>query len=134
MLEYPVREFLNVYAYRACSMFQWEIVAVMRKCRNALVAAHPWIAPYVKISCQDRVCDICGGTGEVRSPNDSDAAPPWKCAACRGSGMIGSKCTFQGWEQVDEQCDFSWGKEELRTFQPKHHQIKSLPIVEVKGG
>ena len=47
MLEYPVREFLNVYAYRACSMFQWEIVRVMRLCREVLVKAHPWMEPYV---------------------------------------------------------------------------------------
>lgn len=61
MLEYPVREFLNVYAYRACHMFQWEISAVMRECRDVLVAAHPWLEPYVKITCEKTgVCEFQG--------------------------------------------------------------------------
>jgi flavin-dependent thymidylate synthase len=61
MLEYPVREFLNVYAYRACHMFQWEIAAVMRECREALLKAHPWLEPYVKITCEKTgVCEFQG--------------------------------------------------------------------------
>lgn len=61
MLEYPVREFLNVYAYRACHMFQWEISAVMRECREVLLAAHPWLEPYVKITCEKTgVCEFQG--------------------------------------------------------------------------
>jgi len=61
MLEYPVREFLNVYAYRACHMFQWEIAKVMHLCREALIEAHPWIEPYVKITCEKtKVCEFQG--------------------------------------------------------------------------
>jgi len=61
MLEYPVREFLNVYAYRACHMFQWEISAVMRECRRVLLEAHPWLEPYVKITCEKtKVCEFQG--------------------------------------------------------------------------
>jgi flavin-dependent thymidylate synthase len=61
MLEYPVREFLNVYAYRACHMFQWEISAVMRECRKVLLEAHPWLEPYVKITCEKTgVCEFQG--------------------------------------------------------------------------
>jgi len=61
MLEYPVREFLNVYAYRACHMFQWEIASVMHKCRDELIAAHPWLEPYVKITCEKtKVCEFQG--------------------------------------------------------------------------
>lgn len=61
MLEYPVREFLNVYAYRACHMFQWEIAAVMRECRRVLLEAHPWLEPYVKITCEKTgVCEFQG--------------------------------------------------------------------------
>ena len=61
MLEYPVREFLNVFAYRGCSMFQWEIVDVMRKCRDALVAQAPFMEPYVKITCEKtKVCEFQG--------------------------------------------------------------------------
>jgi hypothetical protein len=88
LLEYPVREFLNVYAYRGCSMFQWEIVHVMRECRRVLIEAHPWIEPYVKISCEKI-----------------------------------QRCTFQGWEDVEGQCDFPWAKHELRTFKPEFHRI-----------
>lgn len=116
MLEYPVREFLNVYAYRACSMFQWEISDVIRKCRAVLVEKHPWIAPYVKISCQDRPCPDCLGALIVGNGV--------RCDTCKGTGMVGSKCTFQGWENVEEQCDFSWAKEENRTFQPRWHRIE----------
>lgn len=61
MLEYPVREFLNVYAYRACHMFQWEISAVMRECRRVLLEAHPWLEPYVKITCEKTgICEFQG--------------------------------------------------------------------------
>lgn len=61
LLEYPVREFLNVFAYRGCSMFQWEIVDVMRKCRDALVADSPFMEPYVKITCEKtKVCEFQG--------------------------------------------------------------------------
>jgi flavin-dependent thymidylate synthase len=103
MLEYPIREFLNVYAYRACSMFQWEIVEVMRKCRDALVTAHPFMEPYVKISCEK--------TGPVMNPPGS------------GIQIAEHHCTFQGWESPEGQCDFPWAKDELRTFKPEFHQI-----------
>lgn len=89
MLEYPVREFLAVYAYRACSMFQWEIVTVMRKAKEVLVEAHPWLEPYIKISCENP-----------------------------------KRCTFQGWENVEGQCDLPWAKEDLRTFKPAFHKIE----------
>lgn len=89
LLEYSVREFLNVFAYRGCSMFSWEIVHVMRECRRLLLEAHPWMEPYVKISCEGP-----------------------------------KRCTFQGWEQVEGQCDFPWAQEENRTFKPAFHQIK----------
>lgn len=91
MCEYTVREFLNLYAYRACSMFQWEICHAVRAMGDILKQAYPWLAPYIKISCEDR-----------------------------------QRCTFQGWEQVDEQCDLPWAQERNRTFQPEHHQIVSI--------
>jgi flavin-dependent thymidylate synthase len=99
MLEYPVREFLNVYGYRACSMFQWEIVAVMRKCREVLVAEYPWLEPYIKISCEK--------TGP----------------AVLSDQTVEHHCTFQGWEAVEGQCDFPWAREEARTFKPTFHKI-----------
>jgi flavin-dependent thymidylate synthase len=52
MLEYPVREFLNVYAYRACYMFQWEIRYVMHEAKRVLVEQHPWLDEYIRISCE----------------------------------------------------------------------------------
>lgn len=124
MLEYPVREFLNVYAYRACSMFQWEIVSIMRQCREVLVAKHPWIAPYVKISCQSGPCPECNGRGSYQTEMAVEGgAAVVDCHICLGTGMVGSKCTFQGWEDVEGQCDFPQAKHELRTFQPKFHRI-----------
>jgi flavin-dependent thymidylate synthase len=92
MCEYSVREFMNVFAYRGCSMFSWEIVHVMREMRRLLLEAHPWMEPYVKISCENA-----------------------------------RKCTFQGWETVEGQCDFPWAKEDNRTFQPAFHKIERRP-------
>ena len=107
LLEYPVREFLNVYAYRACSMFQWEIVEVMRKCREALVEAHPWIEPYVKISCEKTKGAL------DRNSDDTPATD--------------HHCTFQGWEEVEQQCDFLWARESNRTFRSERHAIVKRP-------
>jgi len=52
MCEYPLREFMNMYAYRACYMFQWEISTTVRKMKEVLVEAHPWLDEYIKISCE----------------------------------------------------------------------------------
>lgn len=50
--EYPLREFLATYAYRACVMFNWQIVHCFRTMGELLIQAHPWLEPYVKISCE----------------------------------------------------------------------------------
>jgi hypothetical protein len=105
LMEYPVQEFLAVYAYRGCSMFQWEIVKVMRECRRVLIEAHPWIEPYVKISCEK--------TGPLTIRKNREEA----------SIQVDHHCTFQGWEDVEGQCSFPWAKEEARTFKPQHHRI-----------
>ena len=122
LCEYSVREFMNVFAYRGCSMFSWEIVHVMREMRRLLVEAHPWLAPYVKISCQDGPCLMCGGKGQVLLFEGDDSHVD-QCKICSGTGMIGSKCTFMGWEQVEGQCDFPWARESNRTFKPEFHTI-----------
>lgn len=83
LLEYPLRTFLETYAYRGCTMFQWEHVHVMREARRLLVERHPWLEPHIKISCEKQ-----------------------------------KRCTFMGWESVEEQCDFPWAKEENRVYQP----------------
>jgi thymidylate synthase ThyX len=106
LLEYPVREFLNVYAYRACSMFQWEIVDVMRKCGSVLIEEYPWLEPYIKISCEK--------TGPVMSDNLQTGYQVQ---------IAEHHCTFQGWESPEGQCPFTWAKDEARTFKPKFHQI-----------
>lgn len=85
--EYNLREFINVFAYRGCSMFSWEIVYVMREMRKAVLEVAPWLEPYVKISCEK-----------------------------------GQRCTFQGWEQPEGQCDFPWAND--RVFKPLFHEIK----------
>jgi flavin-dependent thymidylate synthase len=111
MLEYSIREFMNVYAYRGCSMFQWEIVDVMRKCRAALVEAHPFMEPYVKISCEKTgpAQRLGGWMGPTAARPEPDT--------------VAHHCTFQGWESPEGQCDFSWAKDWARTFKPAHHAI-----------
>lgn len=111
LLEYPIREFLNVYAYRGCSMFQWEIVEVMRQCRDALVEAHPWMEPYVKISCEKTGPATFFETIRVGNHEESEGK------------TVEHHCTFQGWEDVEGQCDFPWAKHEARTFKPEFHRI-----------
>lgn len=128
LLEYPIREFLNVYAYRACSMFQWEIVETMRKCRDALVAAHPFMEPYVKISCEKTgpavITQSLGVVAhEPDCPQKIRPDMPCKCADGSVSQSVPHHCTFQGWEDVEGQCDFPWAKHEARTFKPEFHRI-----------
>lgn len=144
MCEYSVREFLAVYAYRACSMFQWEICHTVRQMGAILSEAYPWLAPYIKISCQDGVCRECAGFGWYTvewgnvHPSDaiwsrvigtpSEGVAELRCDRCGGTGKEGSRCTFQGWEDVEEQCDFPQAKYELRTFKPQAHRIKSAGL------
>lgn len=108
MMEYPLREFINVYAYRGCAMFSWEIVTVMRMARELLVGLYPWLDPYIKISCE-----------KTHGAKDWDGA---------GEGMdseaFAHTCTFQGWESVEGQCPFPWARETNRTFRSEHHRIE----------
>jgi flavin-dependent thymidylate synthase len=108
LCEYPVREFLNLYAYRACSMFQWEICHTVREMGRRLIEAHPWIAPYVKISCEKTNGALDSDPGDFLKLDESNA----------------HYCTFQGWEEVDEQCDFPWARETNRQFRSERHSIK----------
>lgn len=138
MCEYSIREFMNVFAYRGCSMFSWEIVTVMREMRRLLVEAHPWLAPYIKISCEKTgaECKKCKGTGYIDYADDVPLTPEeflsgnWpqagRCSICDGKGGT-KKCTFQGWEEVEGQCDFPWAREDNRTFVSTAHGIKKRP-------
>lgn len=125
--EYTVREFLAVYAYRACSMFMWEMVQVMRSMGTVLRDAHPFLAPYIKISCEKTgsVCPECSGMGKIFHLDPAGDVLDgdrhgwiYTCPMCAGSKRVGSKCTFQGWENVEGQCAFPWAKQSQRTFLP----------------
>lgn len=138
LCEYPLREFINVFAYRGCSMFQWEMVQCAREMRRVLIEAHPFLEPYVKISCEKtgKDCPTCKGSGWIHtdgvaaSANDLliqkhaaevDEEPPYRleqCPTCYGLGGIGRQCTFQGWENVERQCAFPWAKQDNRVFLP----------------
>lgn len=116
MLEYPVREFLAVYAYRACSMFQWEIVRIIRMCGELLKENYPWLAPYIKISCQ-----------VTKGALDDNAFTRMQIG--KGDIPVGKDdfthhCTFQGWEEIDPQCDFPYARESNRAFRSDKHVIK----------
>lgn len=123
LCEYTLREFINVYAYRGCSMFQWEIVSAMRAMREILVKNYPWLEPYVKISCEqthgakdkeDFLID--GRTGKLyHSSNRSKEIDP---------ETVAHTCTFQGWESVEGQCPFAWARESNRSFRSAHHRIE----------
>lgn len=107
LCEYSLREFINVYAYRGCSMFQWEIVGVMRAMRAKLLEAHPWLEPYIKISCE-----------KTKGALDADYSFTGDKSAAD------HHCTFQGWEEVEGQCDFPWARESNRSFRSERHAIK----------
>ena len=126
---YTVREFINVYAYRACTMFMWEMVEAMRQMRALIVGdegENHWLAPYIKISCEKtgRECPECYGTGRVQVfPQHEDE----DCPDCDGQGRQGARCTFQGWESPEGQCDKPWAKDEQRSFKPMFHTIGKRP-------
>lgn len=112
LCEYSLREFIEVYAYRACSMFQWEIVTVMREMKRALVESHPWLDSYVKITCERTV-----------GSKDADTFNPGTVEA-RPEGFAHT-CMFQGWETVEGQCDFPWARETNRAFRSEAHRIEN---------
>lgn len=111
MLEYPLREFINVYAYRGCAMFQWEIVTVMRMAREILVGLYPWLDPYIKISCEKTRGALDTHQVKIRTTEEDDS-------------IVAHTCTFQGWESVEGQCPFPWARESNRQFRSKHHAIE----------
>lgn len=116
--EYPLPVFIDTYAYRACSMFQWEIVTVFRKMRQVLVAAHPWLEPYVKISCEKT-------HGALDGALDREQFADYPTNARVKRGDFDHACTYQGHERVEDQCDFPWARESNRTFVPDpEHRIE----------
>ena len=52
LCEYPLKVFMDTYAYRACVMFQEELVYVTQKMGELLIEAHPYLEPFIKISCE----------------------------------------------------------------------------------
>lgn len=121
--QYTVAEFINVFAYRGCSMFLWEMVGCMRKMRDVLLQAHPFLEPYVKISCEKgQDCESCEGKGYrlPEWPGEAGTTAPVQnitCPACNGIGS-NRKCTFQGWENVEQACTFPWARQSNRVFLP----------------
>jgi len=106
MLEYPLREFINVYAYRGCAMFQWEIVTVMRMARDLLVGLYPFLENYIKISCE-----------KTKGALDMDHS-------LHQHESTAHHCTFQGWESVEGQCPFPWARESNRSFRSERFRIE----------
>jgi thymidylate synthase (FAD) len=105
MCEYPLRVYIDTYAYRACSMMQWEITTVFRMMRQILVSAYPFLDPYIKITCEQT-------HGAKDMPYDEN------------DPSTHHTCRWQGWEQVEGQCPFPWARESNRTFRSEHHEIK----------
>lgn len=117
---YTVKEFQAVYAYRACSMFQWEICHIMREMKRVLVEEHPWIESYIKISCELTKGAIDSLQYQTYSEQTEDSVANRKRAMPEGNAH---SCTFQGWEQVEHQCDFPWARDSNRTFKPSDHRV-----------
>lgn len=91
--EYPLSEFLNTYSYRACNMFYPETVALFRMMRDKLLEKCPWLEPHIKISCEKTKSDITVN-----------------------GALLPHKCTYQGWERVEGECNFPWALEVNRTY------------------
>lgn len=100
LCEYPLSEFLNTYAYRACSMFYPETVYIFREMGRLLAEACPWLKPHIKIGCEKTSGGIEVDTGI-------------------GPYQLPHKCTYQGWERVEGQCDFEWALEDNRVFKSR---------------
>jgi len=113
MMEYPLREFINVYAYRGCSMFQWEIVTVMRMAREILVEQYDFLDPYIKISCE-----------KTKGALDTPPKETIDEMAVYDEEAYAHHCTFQGWESVEGQCPFAWARESNRSFRSERFRIE----------
>jgi flavin-dependent thymidylate synthase len=130
--EGSLREFINVYAYRGCSMFQWEIVAIFRAMRACLVEAHPYLDKYVKISCEKTHGALDGPQTPGAGARAIDNAQGKPIILMAGSPELSHACTYQGWESVDGQCDFPWARDTNRTFRSTHHRIEKGEVNVVK--
>jgi len=114
MMEYPLREFMNVFAYRGCYMFQWEINSIMHACRDILVSKYDFLEPYIKISCEKTKGAL--DANERRAAGDT-------YMDYTSDGNMAHHCTFQGWESVEGQCPLAWARESNRSFRSQHHAI-----------
>lgn len=116
LLEYPLRVFIETFAYRGCFMFQWEIVSVMQAARDILVEMYPWLEPYIKISCE-KTKGALDGPKSLQEQKETGEWDP------HTSETYAHHCTFQGWERVEGQCPFPWARETNRSFKSKLHSI-----------
>jgi thymidylate synthase (FAD) len=49
---YPVKVWLDTFAYRACNLMMWEIVWLFRQMKVCVLERFPWMEPFIKISCE----------------------------------------------------------------------------------
>jgi hypothetical protein len=84
--------------------------------REVLIEAHPWLEPYIKISCEKT-------KGAVDSLQDVPTDPLNVQPKRDALDSFAHACTFMGWEEVDGQCDFPWARETNRTFRSERHVI-----------
>jgi len=91
--EFPLKVFLDTYAYRGCYGFQWEIVHVFQEMRRQLIEKLPFLEPYIKISCE----------------------------------KVG-RCTFQGWENVEDFCPLPYAKD--RIFKSKYFTSDNVELTD----
>jgi thymidylate synthase (FAD) len=50
--EFPLKVFMDTYAYRGCPMFQWEITFVFDAMKRLLIEKLPFLKEHIKISCE----------------------------------------------------------------------------------
>ena len=116
------------------------MVGAVREMVRLLAEAHPFLAPYIKISCEKGTdCQRCKGSGftwvDGIAADQSEVASYHRmssdtrkslgeqhqiivCQSCNGIGSLDRRCTFQDWENVEGQCDFPWAKQNNRVFLP----------------
>lgn len=111
---YPLKVFMDTFAYRGCYMFYPEIVKLFHRMREALLEVCPWLRKHVLISCektapQTRV--LPAGKGVPAGAVVTSLSPI--------TVTYEHACTYQGWERVEGHCPFTWAKEDNRVWKSR---------------